>query len=176
MVVVARPSLDYPLMAGLSTRAGVESLPAMRKAGNRGRRGSSVAIAGLLAVTASMSVAGSASAHTTRFRTEVFVSGNLISLPIPGETEVITGGLSSQSRRCLRNRLITVYDAGGTARGTARSGGPGIATGGPGDWQASYSAGGSFPVGTYYATAARKRLADGSICKFGRSRNTAVEH
>jgi hypothetical protein len=148
----------------------------MRRTGNRGRRGSSVVIAGLLAVAASMFATGSVSAHATKFRTEVFVSGNLISLPVPGETEVITGGLSSRSHRCLRNRLITVYDAGGTVRGTAVSGGPGVATGGPGDWQASYSAGGSFPVGTYYATVARKRLASGTVCKFGRSRNTVVEH
>ena len=133
-------------------------------------------IAGLLAVAASTSAAGSVPGHSPSFRTDVFVSGNLISLPVPGETEVITGAVSSQSRRCLRNRSITVYDAGGAVRGTAVSGRPGATTPGPGDWQAGYSAGGSFPVGTYYATAARKRLGDGTICKFGRSRNTVVGH
>ena len=147
----------------------------MRHAGNRHRWGSPFAIAALLVAMTSVAVA-SVPAHPTRFRTEVFVSGNLISLPVPGETEVIVGALNSQSHRCLRNRSITVYDAGGAVRGTAVSGGPGAASGGPGDWQASYSAGGSFPVGTYYATVARKRLGDGSICKFGRSRNTVVEH
>lgn len=135
-----------------------------------------MAIAGLLAVAASTTAAGSAPAHANRFRTGVFVSGNLISLPVPGETEVVVGSVDSQSRRCLRNRSIAVYDAGGIVRGTAVSGGAGTASGEPGDWQAAYSAGGSFPVGTYYATAARKRLKDGSICKFGRSRNTVVEH
>ena len=105
-----------------------------------------------------MSTVSSASAGATAFRTDVFVIGNLISLPVPGETEIITGGVSSQSHRCLRNRRITVYDTSGTPRGTAVSGGPGGASGTPGDWQANYSAGGSFPIGTYYATASRKRL------------------
>jgi hypothetical protein len=135
-----------------------------------------ISVTGLIAVVAAMSTVSSASARTKAFRTDVLVIGNLISLPVPGETEVIVGGVNSQSHRCLRNRRITVYDTSGIARGTAVSGGPGAASGTPGDWQANYSAGGSFPIGTYYATAARKRLADGTVCKFGRSRNTAVEH
>jgi hypothetical protein len=128
---------------------------------------------GLLVAAALMSATTSASPRTTRFRTIVYVIGNLYSQA--DGTEVITGGLSS-NHACLRNRRITVYDASGVARGAAVSGSGGVASGSPGDWQAAPYAGGSFPPGTYYATAAHKRLGGGRVCKFGRSPNRVVEH
>jgi hypothetical protein len=127
----------------------------------------------MFALAASVSATSSVSAKNSRPQTQVKVFGNLAEQA--DGTATITGAIYGNTATCLKGRLITLYDASGNARGTAVTillNGKGLND--AGYWEVHPSSGTGFTVGTYHATAAKKRLAHGVLCRFGRSPDTAV--